>query len=714
MSGRERRSDSGVEYVKSGKWRCRTSREKGSTKTVTVYFETKAQALVAKFVGDLARAHGEDVEAAMRACSGADNSRGPATRTVTPAPSKKTPDVASERTFAELGSWFFAERQKIVEISDPSRRRSLSRGINSLRYTTQERDCDIYRLHLLPRLGELRISEIDAAVVGAMVVDLASAGFSTNYQSSILMRLRMIIGYARRSELPDDFPWRMAVAIPSHRPLRPKREPERWGGEIGSAEPVLPLVEMMRLAAITRSTYRVANYLCALAGLRPGEAFGLKLKDLSWRDGYLWLHIKRQLIESNVEVEWAKTDSSYRRIPVPAILSDYLVDYVRKYHAGDLYALDSDLGERRLVVNPAGRDNDGGFLPGLRSNWAGSFSKDRDLVGLGHADLGYELKPHHQRKSHSTYLLHAAEIIASIDEELYADEPEDPAELIAFLRARLDTASRSTINYSPINISAYLGHQYDGKDDPLAASTTTLTHYNLSVNKGRTYIAIADAMERIARYELGVLYDEPDVEDLLPVYFPGDAEYMTAKEAAKEIGISSGNVTVAVSQGRLSGHLGWLADGGWRKFVGVGKPDPSTPQMFVTRASVKEMVRLRGMPSLKEAGWRLSMSSEAVAANFVRTGLLPAEETASTLRVSPDHLDRLVSRIHDGVVDCVPPKGWIDVEHLRGIFNQRHGSIFVQGRATERWMEAWLRQLVVEGRLQRNSEGKVARVRRGE
>ena len=180
---------------------------------------------------------------------------------------------------------------------------------------------------------------------------------------------------------------------------------------------------------------------------------------------------------------------------------------------------------------------------------------------------------------------------------------------------------------------------------------------------------------------------------------------MLGDQAAKLIGISRCNVTLAVQEGRLEGQFGWPADGGYRRNADGEKKVPALPRVYVTVTSVKEACRIRAMPSLTEAAARVGMGAKGLQTNFLDTGQVRFEITKSTIRVNSDDVEALISRLHDAVHGCVHPGEALVPSVLRARFNKRHGGMFVHGKALPSWIDTWVDALVEQGRLRGGLDG---------
>jgi integrase len=80
---------------------------------------------------------------------------------------------------------------------------------------------------------------------------------------------------------------------------------------------LLTWAELERLAEEITPRYKILLWLVALAGLRPGEAFGLTIDRVHFLERSLWIE---QQVQDGVEDENLKTNSSYADLPVDQLL----------------------------------------------------------------------------------------------------------------------------------------------------------------------------------------------------------------------------------------------------------------------------------------------------------------------------------------------------------------------------------------------------------
>jgi hypothetical protein len=686
----------GISQLASGSYQVRVAETKGSKSTVTLTFKTSHEAMTAWQFGNHAKETGECVRSAMCAA-----------KRETSAPATTPTAVIRNRTVSELLDELLAERQRVVDLGDPSFRRSIAKGRNTFRPTSMKSLRIIVENHLRPTFGHLKAHEVNREVVNTWIVGLAEQtsvrkAIDTGRANQLLIWLRAVIGRADRSEQPQDFPWKGVAPVPPKNPMKKRSDPSKWGGDKGDADPVLPMGDLVLLANDMKPADRIVLYSEHLGGPRIGELFGLSLSDLYFDPaGTLWAYIHRQMLCSGEVVDWVKTDAAYRRIPLAGILSDYIVEYCRAYHDYDLHLPDPTKSHRTVVVNPSGRDYDGSFLPGRRGGWTSREITARAKSGLTHENIGYHLDAHHQRKTCATILLVGKEVIASINAET-DDEMKSMTDLeaqVEYWRDRAETNDRLELGYSPMHVSAYLGHEHTGRREELPASTVTMRYYNISVRTAGPFIAIANIMDRIARHELGEIHHVADEYDKLPVQDPKDPGWISVLAAVKLMGIQVSNVIENIHAGRIDGHMVWLADGGWRRNTPASRV-PAVPQFVVSVESVQRYVDYKNRLSLKAAGARLGMVGNTFRQNFVDTGCLPLLDGG----LDPGGVEALVATIHDALLGSIAAAGTVTQEALWELVQPALSEIFQRRQVKRAWLKHWVDELVETGNLKRRGE----------
>lgn len=103
--------------------------------------------------------------------------------------------------------------------------------------------------------------------------------------------------------------------------------------------------ELRRLGEVVRGSVCEAPFiLSAYAGLRVGEACGMKLEDVEWREGYAVLRVRRQVTRYEVDAK-LKTKNAARTIALVGEPSARLKAIVDALPPGLVYINDNWLGE---------------------------------------------------------------------------------------------------------------------------------------------------------------------------------------------------------------------------------------------------------------------------------------------------------------------------------------------------------------------------------
>ena len=164
------------------------------------------------------------------------------------------------------------------------------------------------RVHILPALGARPIADVKPSEVQALVTGL-SAGLAPSTVEMIYTTVRSVF---RSAELD-----RIIPATPCVRIAKPR--PRRKVLVIPSAKTVWALCDKLP------PHLRAVPVVAAGLGLRPGELFGLQIADVDFLRRMVvvdrQLNRQRQLVE-------LKTPSSYRTLPLPAVVADCLAAHL--------------------------------------------------------------------------------------------------------------------------------------------------------------------------------------------------------------------------------------------------------------------------------------------------------------------------------------------------------------------------------------------------
>ena len=170
--------------------------------------------------------------------------------------------------------------------------------------------------HLLPCFGGRKLGAIDYMAVELFIADRLRAGLSPKMVRESVSVLSLVMRCAVQANARRDNP-----AAGHHVPLQQRRIRE---GD------VLDMGQLHRLAAATRDPYKPAVWLLALAGLRPAELCGLRVRDVDFARHVITVQatlmpVHRFADEPYRVVEGPpKTAAGDRAIPIPSWLSDDL------------------------------------------------------------------------------------------------------------------------------------------------------------------------------------------------------------------------------------------------------------------------------------------------------------------------------------------------------------------------------------------------------
>ena len=170
--------------------------------------------------------------------------------------------------------------------------------------------------HVLPYFGGRKLGSIDYMNVETFIADRLRAGLSPKMVRESVSVLSLIMRCAVQANARRDNP-----AAGHHVPLQRRRIHE---GD------VLDMSQLHRLVAQVRDPYKPAVWLLALAGLRPAELCGLRVRDVDFARHIVSVRstlmpVHRFADEPYRVVEGLpKTLAGDRAIPVPAWLFDDL------------------------------------------------------------------------------------------------------------------------------------------------------------------------------------------------------------------------------------------------------------------------------------------------------------------------------------------------------------------------------------------------------
>jgi integrase len=181
------------------------------------------------------------------------------------------------------------------------------------KHSTQKNHRHIIDKHLLPRLGDNSLSDITRQEIQGYVAQLGQQGYAPKTIDHIHDVLSAVLRTAVEWNHLTENPAR-GVRLPKLRTVRPK-----W---------VLTTDQAASLLQALPPLPRVMVGLALLSGLRRGELFALRWKDLDEQSRFL--HVREAVYEGTFGTP--KTEAGLRRIP----LSDGAIELMAEWrlHAG--------------------------------------------------------------------------------------------------------------------------------------------------------------------------------------------------------------------------------------------------------------------------------------------------------------------------------------------------------------------------------------------
>lgn len=197
-------------------------------------------------------------------------------------------------------------------------------GRAHLAATTRSRDESYLRNLVLPHLGDLPLAAIRPAHLRAMVSALAADGKAPATVRKAYQIAALILNQAVNDDRLARTPAR-SVKLPSLRDHQSESE---------IRAKFLTHAEVARLHETIAPRYRLAVSLGAYAGLRQGEAFGLRVADLDLLRRRLTISHSLTNLNGAVSLGPTKTRSSRRTISLPTFVVDEIAAHLSVFGTG--------------------------------------------------------------------------------------------------------------------------------------------------------------------------------------------------------------------------------------------------------------------------------------------------------------------------------------------------------------------------------------------
>ena len=271
------------------------------------------------------------------------------------------------------------------------------------------------RLRVLPRFGDVKLSELRRIDVQDLVDEMLAAGLAGSTIDATISPLRAIYRYAvARNEVGTN-PTR-GLELPAIR-SKPKR--------------IATPAEAAKLLAALREGDRAIWATALYAGLRRGELRALRWECVDLAEGLISVERGWDDLEGPIDL---KSKSGRRRVPVPAVLREMLLDH--------------KLRIRRAAGLVFGQDGSTPFDPGKLTeradeDWGKANLERITLHACRHTFASYMIAAGVNAKALSTYMGHAN---ISITLDLYGHlMPGNEGEAAALLDRYLEASNAARV-----------------------------------------------------------------------------------------------------------------------------------------------------------------------------------------------------------------------------------------------------------------------------
>ena len=168
--------------------------------------------------------------------------------------------------------------------------------------------------HILPRLGSLRLQQLNAKTLQAFVTTLAATGITRKSIENILQTVFSILRTARLfgNALPQVK--RSDLVLPR--------------AEAGREMPSLDAQQIAQIIISAKEPFATMFTLVGMTGLRGGEMLGLKVADLDFNRKVI--HIRRSVDSRTKQEQSTKSRGSASDVPIPPALEKRLKEFLLK------------------------------------------------------------------------------------------------------------------------------------------------------------------------------------------------------------------------------------------------------------------------------------------------------------------------------------------------------------------------------------------------
>lgn len=170
--------------------------------------------------------------------------------------------------------------------------------------------------HILPRLGQLRLQEMNVKTLQAFVTTLAATGITRKTIENVLQTLFSILRTARAygNALPQVK--RADLTLPAD--------------SVGRQVHTLEAEQVGQIIRQAKEPYATMFALLGMTGLRAGEMLGLKVTDLNFSRKVI--HVQRSIDSRTKKEQMPKSKGSVSDVPMPRELEARLSGFLDKHH----------------------------------------------------------------------------------------------------------------------------------------------------------------------------------------------------------------------------------------------------------------------------------------------------------------------------------------------------------------------------------------------
>lgn len=187
----------------------------------------------------------------------------------------------------------------------------VDQGLTGYRPSTRARDESYVKNHILPAFGALPLAAIDHMLIQRWIADLAKKYAPSTVHKAEQLLNRYLKEAVRAGRLASN-------------PAAEVRLPKIVKKEMRFLDPT----EVARLTDSIDQRYRGFVTLGAFSGLRVGEMFGLRVKNVDVLRRQINVVEQLQEVSGHLMFGPPKTPTSVRRVPVPSIVIDEITPHL--------------------------------------------------------------------------------------------------------------------------------------------------------------------------------------------------------------------------------------------------------------------------------------------------------------------------------------------------------------------------------------------------